>query len=61
MGFTLFECVLFALVVIGMAFAVIAALSVPFRPRDLTPHEKSTISNWQRLKKAKPTRYRVQS
>jgi hypothetical protein len=61
MGFALLEFVLFALVVIGMACAVIAALSVPFRPRNLTPHEKSIISNWHRLKKAKSTRYRVQS
>jgi hypothetical protein len=61
MGFALLEFVLFALVVLGMACAVIAALSVLFWPRDLTPHERSIISNWQRLKKAKPARYRVRS
>ena len=57
----LFERALFILVVVGMACAVVAALSFLFRPRDLEPHEKSIISNWKRLKKAKPARYRVQS
>jgi hypothetical protein len=56
-----FECALFILVVIGMACGVIAALSSLFWPRDLEPHEKSIISNWTRLKKAKPARCRVQS
>ena len=56
-----FECALFILVVVGMACAVIAALSSLFRPRDLKPHEKLLISNWKRLKKAKHKRYRVQS
>ena len=56
-----FECALFILVVVGMACAVIAALSALFWPRDLEPHEKSILSNWKRLKKAKPARYRVQS
>jgi ABC-type protease/lipase transport system fused ATPase/permease subunit len=55
------ECALFILVVVGMACAVIAALASLFWPRDLEPHEKSIISNWKRLKKAKPARYRVQS
>jgi hypothetical protein len=55
-----FECALFILVVVGMACAVIAALSSLFWPRDLEPHEKSIISNWKRLKNAKPTRYGVQ-
>jgi hypothetical protein len=59
MGFALLEYLLFALVILGMACAVGAALSVPFWRRNLTPHEKSIISNWQQLKKAKPTRYRV--
>ena len=54
-----FECALFILVVVGMACGVIAALSSLFRPRDLKPHEKLLISNWKRLKKAKPMRYRV--
>ena len=56
-----FECALFILVVVGMACAVIAALASLFWPRNLEPHEKSIISNWKRLKKAKPARYRVQS
>ena len=47
---------LFILVVVGMACAVIAALSSLFWPHDLEPHEKSKISNWKRLKKAKPAR-----
>ena len=54
-----FECALFILVVVGMAGAVIAALSSLFWSRDLEPHEKLIISNWKRLKKAKPMRYRV--
>ena len=61
MGFMLFKCALFVLVVVGMACAVIAALSSLFRPRDLEPHAKLSISYWKRLKKAKPARYRVQS
>jgi hypothetical protein len=61
MGFMLFECALFIVVVVGMACAVIAALSSLFWPRDLEPHEKLVISNWKRLKKAKTTRHRVQS
>jgi hypothetical protein len=48
----LFECALFILVVVGMACAVIAALSSLFWPRDLKPHEKSIVSNWKRLKKS---------
>ena len=56
-----FECALFILVVGGMACGVIAALSSLFWLRDLEPHEKSVISNWKRLKKARRTRYRVQS
>ena len=55
-----FECALFILVVV-VACAVIAALSPLFWPRDLEPHEKLVISSWKRLKKAKATRYRVQS
>ena len=55
-----FECAPFFLVVVGMACAVVAALSALFCPRDLRPHAKSLISNWKRLKEAKP-RYRVQS
>jgi hypothetical protein len=61
MYFMLFECALFILVVVRMACAVIASLSSLFWPRDLEPHEKSIISNWKRLKKAKPARYRAQS
>ena len=61
MGFMLLQCALFILVVVGMACAVIAALSSLFWPRDLEPHQKSIISNWKRLKKAKPTRCCVQS
>ena len=61
MGFMLLQCALFILVVVGMACAVIAALSSLFWPRDLEPHQKSIISNWKRLKKAKPARCCVQS
>jgi ABC-type protease/lipase transport system fused ATPase/permease subunit len=61
MGFMQFECALFILVVVGMACAVVAALSALFWPRDLEPQEKLVISNWKRLKKAKTTRYRLQS
>ena len=56
-----FESALFILVVVEMACAVIAALWSLFWPRDLEPHEKLVISHWKRLKKAKATRYRVQS
>jgi hypothetical protein len=42
-SFMQFECALFILVVVGMACAVIAALSSLFRPRDLKPHEKLLI------------------
>jgi len=45
--FMLFECALFIVVVVGMACAVIAALSSLFWPRDLKPHEKLVISNWK--------------
>ena len=47
-----FESALFTLVFVGMACAVIAAVSSLFRPRDLKPHEKLVISSCKRLKKA---------
>jgi hypothetical protein len=51
-----FESALFILVFVGMACAVIAAVSSLFRPRDLKPHEKLVISSRKRLKKAKAAR-----
>jgi len=48
------ECALFITVVVGMACAIIAALSSLFwHSPDLKPHEKLLLSNWKRLKKAK--------
>jgi hypothetical protein len=48
------ECALFITVVVGMACAIIAALSSLFwHSPDLKPHEKRLLSNWKRLKKAK--------
>ena len=36
-----FECALFTLVFVGMACAVIAAVSSLFWPRDLEPHREA--------------------
>ena len=48
------ECALFIAVVVGMACAIIAALSSLFwHSPDPKPHEKLLISNWKQLKKAK--------
>ena len=46
------ECALFILVVVGMAGAVIAALSSLFWPSDLEPHEKLIISNWKGIEES---------
>ena len=49
-----FECTVFMLVIVGMACAIIAALSSLFwHSPDLKPHEKLLLSNWKRLKKTK--------
>ena len=56
-GFMLFECALFILVVVGMACAVIAALSYSVLAAwDLEPHEKLVISNWKSIEERRNPR-----
>ena len=52
-----FGCALFIAAVIGAACAIIAALtSLVWHSHDRDLHEKNVLSNWRRLKRAKPVR-----